>query len=233
LISLEILDLNFDMCKLYHVLGGPGNNLEILILRNFYFNDWLGGGTINLDNLREFSAEGSFSSSRAFYRILGHILAPKLRRLTILPRWEFDRGLIPENDHSIIANGLLSLIQGARNLEEIRFGGNTGITSITLETLKNACEHTKGLRQMMVAVSNERHIQTLVEFLRSRQDDSQLSAISELDILLPPSHDNLLSDEAHVRETFRLEVERLTVKRVPLKAVERTVLDQQCFTVAG
>jgi len=56
---------------------------------------------------------------------------------------------------------------------------------------------------------------------------TQLSAISELDILLPPLRNNLLSvDEAHVRKTFRLEVERLTVKRVPLETDERTVLDQ-------
>jgi len=68
---------------------------------------------------------------------------------------------------------------------------------------------------MAVAISKEGLIQTLVEFLRMRRDDPQLSEIAELDLVLPASCDNLFSvDEVHVREIFRSEVERFTVKRV-------------------
>ena len=54
-------------------------------------------------------------------------------------------------------------------------------------------------------------IQALEKFLRSRREDPQLSAIAELDVILPSSFGFL--GEAHLRKTFQSEVEYITVKR--------------------
>jgi len=206
-------------------LAQAGNALQTLTLHGFYApadEDLPGDGPIHLENLREFSIRGHFLSSRPFLQMLGCIQAPELRRLTIFPEWELFDGPESqvveddlEDDYGCVADALLSLIQQSRNLEQIEFGGFSRFTSITLETLRNSCEHVKRLRRMAVAISEEGLIQTLVEFLRMRRDDPQLSEIAELDLVLPASCDNLFSvDEVHVREIFRSEVERFTVKRV-------------------